>query len=150
MYAYSLIDRAIAKDIIRNRNKRVIVAIENDTPIFGEFIISRPFVSWALKVLRWFNRFYQVLRHYAKFEGNDIIIATVAIWDNLKAGISLVNMLRELSKYELSSLADIGILWQSKKANFADTVLLINPKVSKQYLRAKCRRIADTLQSRSI
>lgn len=137
MYAYSLVDKTCAKHILCNRSK----IDQFGTPIFG-----RSFISWAIKVLRWFSRFNQVLRHYARFENNGVVIAVKAIWANLKTGISLVAMLRELSKYE--PLDDL--IYCPTKTNFADAISLINPKVSKQYLRAKCRRIADALQSRSI
>lgn len=50
--------------------------------------------TWAQKVLTWYGRFIQLLRRYARAL-HSVALAQVAIWKNLRAGLSLPRMLKQ-------------------------------------------------------
>lgn len=139
MYMYSIQDKAIALHILKNRKK---------VDFAGTLLFPAKFITWALKCLRWHQRFNTLLRRYAK-ELRDAALAMKAIWDNLKAGISLPKM---LTRY--LPVRPMPKRWQQNgKVNVKDcrdSILYINPKTNKHERRSECRLIADRLQTPNI
>lgn len=137
IYKYSLVDREVANYILKNQGK----------DRFGNDLYKSSFITWANKVIKWFNRFYQVLRHYAKIM-KDATLAVKAIWQNINKGISLPRMLRllanpvnfagkDLPKYRKCSLLIGFIQW-------------INPKSMKVTRRTRNQHITNALQTTSL
>lgn len=117
---------------------------------FGNALYPPSFVTWACKVYKWWQRFYQVMKRYAKIIGS-LALATKAVWDNIKQGISLPNMLRQLANPV--GFVPLEKVWQKPRFSRGETarngqaITYINPKTSKHTRRIKCTNIANNLQS---
>lgn len=96
-YFYTPADVATAREILStgHRYKGYTIAID---PATGHAYLDKPlypadWVKWAQKVLTWYGRFIQVLRRYARALSS-VALAQIAVWQNLRAGISVPRMLR--------------------------------------------------------
>ena len=83
MYAYSINDLTTARYILKNQGKD-----RNGLDLYPS-----TFITWSKKVVNWFSMFYQVLRRYARVM-KAASLAIKAIWQNIRAGISLPRMIR--------------------------------------------------------
>lgn len=100
-------------------------------------------VTWAHKVEQWAHRFAQVLRRYAKLM-QGASLAVKAVWQNLKAGISIPKMLRLLETKPQHPRK-----WQHNRPTErgqVPAVNLINPKTARTEYRAHNTRTANALQ----
>lgn len=88
-YFYTPQEVHTARYILKNQGRAT-----NTNPNNRSANIYPPeFVTWANKVLTWYGRFCQLLRRYARALSS-VQLAQIAIWQNLKNGLSLPRLLK--------------------------------------------------------
>ena len=149
MYSYSQSDREAALIILSGRYGTNTVAICSTHAYVDQPMYPQSWVTWAAKCLRWWARYYQVLRAYAKPSGG-VCFAVKAIWANLRKGMSLVAMLRGL--YHVEAEPDTST-WAKPRFSREETrrnglpIQYINPHTNKHERKMTCKSIADRLQT---
>lgn len=128
---------------------------------YGNPLYPPTWIKWASKVCTWYGRFLQVLRRYARAMSS-VALAQVAVWHNLKAGISVPRMLRdttqatqEESRSTRATVAGMdapGARWINNPpykdaARNGHDVTPINPKTAKHTRRAQVIRLTHNLQT---
>ena len=149
MYSYSIADREAAAAMVNQP-----YAINQDAKgLFYDTtqpLYSVSLMTWAVKCLRWWARFYQVLRVFARPAGG-VVFALKSIWANLRRGMSLVSMLKAF--YHKVTQPKPIARWVKARFNREDTainglpVAFINPHTNKHTRRMKCLHIANNMQT---
>lgn len=120
---------------------------------FGSPMCPASWRKWAQKVLTWYGRFRQVLRSYARTL-RSLALAQVAIWANIRAGLSVPAMLRQID--HARDLARVpGLtprtyardpLTRAEDRRDGPAVVRINPKTQRHRARQTNRNTAHRLQ----
>lgn len=137
MYSYSINDRETAAYILTNQG----------LDMFGKALYPSSWVSWATKCIRWWARFYQLLKAYARPSGG-VGFAVKAIWANLKRGMSLVGMLRKVFKADPPEPSK----WMKPRFNREETkrngmpVQYMRTHSNKTEYRTKNSQLTDRMQ----
>lgn len=132
IYKFSLNDLKTARYIIANQG----------ADRYGSPLYPASFETWAKKVIKWFDRFYQVLRAYAKLM-KSAALAIKAIWKNINRGLSLPAMLKLLIQPRAAGFQ--GRKWQRNRG--AHRITPINPRTNKHAFRMRNKTIAHNLQT---
>lgn len=131
-YFFTPMEISIARYILANQG----------TDRNGKPLYPPTFVTWSQKVLKWSSRYNQLLTRYALIMG-DAVLAVRAIWDNLKAGYSLVKMLRLLSQRVFTFAR-----WPRRALPAG--MEHINPRSNKTARRGNVIRITERMQTRAV
>lgn len=141
-YFYTPAEVAAARYILKNQGK----------DRYGNDLYPPTWYKWAAKVCTWYGRFVQILRRYARAL-QSVALAQIAIWQNLRAGISVPRMLRE-EAHEAQEERTAPKKWvrnppqaRADRARNGYPVTPVNPKTNKHSHRAKIVRITHNLQT---
>lgn len=135
-YFYTPFEVVCARDIYQ--------VVQRD-PIRALRLYPAAWIVWSAKVIQWHNRFVQVLRRYSRLM-RDAALAVTAIWKNLKAGISIVKMIRLMEVREHTPAQ-----WQQnpqQPRGQVPAVIPCNPKTQKHARRQLCQNLTNSLQIR--